>query len=84
MKNTVLFRYGEVTDQEMNTGEKMVCHPVDPEEEHSKPWGAPRGHSGVGQEAGGGGTTLARSFIVVSVGRNGQGRVSRFKIGRFA
>ena len=43
--------------------------------------GATWGKTGVGQEAEGEGKTMRKSLYVVSMERNGQGRISKLRIG---
>lgn len=61
-------------------GEEIVDSPQREGTHHAcmAKWGS---FSPVGQEAEGEGETWTRVFIVVSVGRNGTGRVSRLSIG---
>lgn len=70
------------TDQETPAIEEIACCSQIPSEGGSHATTAPRGSTRIGQEAEGG-ETWARAFVVASVGRNGRGRVSRFRIGEF-
>ena len=73
------------TDQEITAAEKIVCYSQFPRGGGDIPC-----HAGPQREAPVSvrrqrerGKAWARVFIVTSMGRNGQGRISRFRIGYF-
>lgn len=66
------------TDQKMTAIEKTVHYTIRFQSRgHAMTWRK----TGVGQEAEGEEKTMSKSLYVVSMERNGQGRVSRLRIG---
>lgn len=69
------------TDQNIIAIKKIVIFTDPKERGHATPQGATWSSTGVSMEAEGEKETGKEPFFVVSMGRNREGRVSRFRIG---
>lgn len=79
--NVIIMQLWQGQKQEISSPEKITCYTLRSKRRvHAKPWGSYEKAPGQGRRQREWGKMWGRAFIVVSVGRNGQGKVNKFRI----